>query len=421
MPALKFNLRLRIALTFAVFCMFVVGALGIALFMASEEMEEALIEQIIDEEMSYVLERYAQHADFTPQTGANLASYIVRTPAEAAKLPAHLHGLGVGRHEIFRGGDEVHVAVRHIGETRFLVAYEVGLHEQREREFKLLVMLALASVVVVALALGYLLAGLLLKQITDLAERVSRLAPDGAQDALAQPGQDEEVARLARTLDDYRSRIAIMLRREQEFTANVSHELRTPLTAISTSCELLAADSTLDDKSRNRVTVIARAAERMGEQVRMLLFLARDQEAGASEAVAMAECVNDAAEVHREEMTRKALRLEIAVDKDAMLVLNRQALHLILVNLLGNAVRHTEHGFISVACNGRQLSVADSGSGIAAAQLPHLFERFYRGDAGTDGFGLGLAIVKRICDHYGWKIEVDSAPGRGTEFRITFV
>jgi hypothetical protein len=71
MPALKLNLRLRIALTFAIFCMFVVGALGIALYMASEEMEEALIEQIIDEEMSYVLERYAQHAGFIPQAGAS--------------------------------------------------------------------------------------------------------------------------------------------------------------------------------------------------------------------------------------------------------------------------------------------------------------------------------------------------------------
>lgn len=420
MPALKFNLRLRIALTFAIFCMFVVGALGIVLFMASEEMEEALIEQIIDEEMSYVLERYAQHADFIPQAGANLASYIVRTPAEAAKLPAHLRGLGIGRHEIFRGSEEVHVAVRHIGETRFLVAYEVGLHEQREREFKLLIVLALVSVAAVALALGYLLAGLLVKQITDLAAQVSRLAPDGAQNTLVQPGQDEEVAGLARALDDYRSRIAAMLQREQEFTANVSHELRTPLTAISTGCELLAADSALDDKSRSRVTVIARAAERMGEQIRMLLFLAREQEASASEAVALAECVNDAAEIHREEMTRKALRLEIAIGEDAVLVLNRQALHLVLVNLLGNAVRHTGHGFIRVAGNGRQLSVTDSGSGIATEQLPHLFERFYRGDAGSEGFGLGLAIVKRICDHYGWQIEVDSAPGRGSKFSITF-
>ncbi|MEK6592921.1 MAG: HAMP domain-containing sensor histidine kinase [Pseudomonadota bacterium] len=401
--------------------MFAVGALGIALFMASEEMEEALIEQIIDEEMSYVLERYAQHTDFNPQIGANLASYIVRTPAGESKLPPHLRGLGAGRHEIFRGAEEVHVAVRHIGETRFLVAYEVGLHEQREQEFKLLIVLALISVTGVALVLGYLLAGLLVKQITDLADRVNRLAPGATQDALTQPGQDEEVARLAHALDEYRARIAKMLRREQEFTANASHELRTPLTAISTSCELLAADPALGDKSSKRVALIARAAERMSKQIRMLLFLAREQETGAIEPVALAECVNDAAETCRDEMTRKALRLEIAVDKDVVLDFNRQALYLVLVNLIGNAVRHTEQGYIRVAYDGRQLSVADSGSGIAAEQLPHLFERFYRGDIGTDdGFGLGLAIVKRICDHYGWKIEVDSAPGRGSEFSIVF-
>lgn len=420
MPVLKLNLRLRIALTFAIFCMFVVGAMGIALFMASEEMEEALIEQIIDEEMSYVLERYAQHSDFIPQTGANLASYIVRTPDEQSSLPPHLRNLGAGRHEVFRGTEELHVAVRQIGATRFLVAYEVGLHEQREREFKLLIVLALISVAVVALVLGYLLAGLLIRQITDLAYRVERLAPGAAQDALARPGQDEEVARLAQALDDYRTRIANMIRREQEFTANASHELRTPLTVISTSCELLAADPALGDKGRSRVTVIARAAERMSEQIRILLFLAREQEAGGIEPVALAECVNDAAESCRDELKRKNLRFEIAVSNDLILDLNRQALHLVLVNLIGNAVRHTEQGFIRVACGGRRLSVADSGSGIVAEQMPHLFERYFRGDAGTDRFGLGLAIVKRICDHYGWQIDVKSTPGSGSEFSVTF-
>jgi signal transduction histidine kinase len=420
MPVLKLNLRLRVALTFAIFCMFVVGAMGIALFMASEEMEEALIEQIIDEEMSYVLERYAQHSDFIPQIGANLASYIVRTPAEQASLPSHLRKLGTGRHEVFRGTEEVHVAVRQIGATRFLVAYEVGLHEQREREFKLLIVLALISVAVVTLVLGYFLAGLLVKQITDLANRVNRLTPGTAQDALAQPGQDEEVARLAHALDDYRTRIANMIRREQEFTANASHELRTPLTAISTSCELLAAEPALSDKDRSRVAVIARAAQRMGEQIHMLLYLAREQETGAVEPVALAESVNDAAESCRDEMGRKNLRFEIAVNQNVVLDLNRQALHLVLVNLIGNAVRHTEQGFIRVACGGRRLSVADSGSGIVAGKIPHLFERFYRGDDGTDGFGLGLAIVKRICDHHGWHIEVESTPGQGSTFSVVF-
>ena len=266
-----------------------------------------------------------------------------------------------------------------------------------------------------------LLAGLLVREVADLAEKVRNLAPGNVQGVtLTQPGMDEEVAQLAHALDDYQSRIRRMLQREQEFTANVSHEMRTPITTILTSCELLATEPNMSEKVRTRIGMIEAAATRMGEQLQALLFLAREQALGVTEPVAIAECVYDAAEPLRPEIARKHLDFEVAVEPEAVLTLNRQALHTALVNLLRNAVQYTAHGSVRVKFSGRQLTISDSGIGIEPSYLPFLFERFFRGSTQGEGLGIGLAIVKRICDHYGWRIEVDSTPGHGATFHITF-
>ena len=421
MPGFKRGLRLRVALAFAVFCIVVVGTLGISLYIASDDIEEAHIEQIIETEMDYLLQRYRERTDFVPQVGSNLEKYIIHDSAEESQLPPYLQGLNYRRHKVFRGPEEVRVAVRHVDGVKFLVAYEIGLHDQRQQELRLLIVLSLLSVVGVALVVGYLLAGLLVKQVTDLAERVRHLAPGDVQGAtMIQPGQDEEVAQLAHALDDYQNRITRMLWREQEFTANVSHELRTPITTILTSCELLVTEPNLSERARIRIGMIEAAATRMGEQLQALLFLAREQALGIMEPVALAECVYDAVEPVCTEIYRKRLIFEVAVEPKAVLTLNRQALHTALVNLLRNAVQYTERGFIRVKFSQNRISISDSGIGIEPFYLPLLYERFFRGSTQGEGLGIGLAIVKRICDHYGWIIEVDSTPGKGATFHITF-
>lgn len=421
MPGLKRGLRLRVALAFAIFCIVVVGTLGISLYIASDDIEEAHIEQIMQTEMDYLLQRYRDSHNFIPQVGSHLEKYIIHDPSEESKLPPYLQGLNYRRHRVFRGPEEIRVAVRHVDGVKFLVAYEVGLHDQRQQELRLLIVLSLLSVVGVALVVGYLLAGVLVKQVTDLAERVRHLAPgDGQGATMIQPGQDEEVAQLAHALDDYQNRITRMLRREQEFTANVSHELRTPITTILTSCELLATERNISERARVRIGMIEAAATRMGEQLQALLFLAREQALGIMEPVALAECVYDAVEPVCSEIYRKRLNFEVAIEPKAVLTLNRQALHTALVNLLRNAVQYTERGFIRVNFSHSRLSISDSGIGIEPFYLPLLYERFFRGSTQGEGLGIGLAIVKRICDHYGWIIDVESTPGKGATFHITF-
>jgi signal transduction histidine kinase len=416
---LKLDLRQRIALAFALACTAVVAALGLTLRTASEEMEEALVYQIVSEEVDHLIDRYRKSPDYLPAPGPNLQYYIVRSGGDGAGVPPEFLALGPGNHEIGSGSNERHVAVRHVDNVRFIVTYDSGQHEEREAAFGNLLLLSLATVILVAIALGYWLGGVLTRQLTDLAQRVSRLAPDEPHDLLAHPGQDAEIGALARTLDEYHARIMAMVEREQEFTANASHELRTPLTAIRTSCELLLGEP-LPDKARARVSAIDAAARRMGDQVQALLFLAREQPPGAAESVDLTECVDEAAAALHDEMAAGHVAFENRVAAGTVLKLDPPALHTVLANLLRNAVQHTERGFIRVSYGEHRLTVADSGTGIEARDLPRLFDRFYRGANRVQGLGLGLAIVKRICDWYGWRIDVDSAPGRGSAFTIAF-
>ncbi|WP_394808509.1 sensor histidine kinase [Nitrosomonas sp.] len=418
---IEHSLRYRVAVALATFSIFTVGTLCIILYFVSDNIEEDHIEQVIEMEMDHLVYRYQKHSDFISQVGSHLKTYVIHDIDDELQIPAYLRGLNADYHRIYYGIEDFHVLVRVVDEVKFLVAYRIALHQQRLSKLRLLILLSWVVVVAIAFAVGYLLARMLVKQVTDLAERVNLLAPGDIQvGLLTQPGMDEEVAQLARALDDYQDRIKRMLQREQEFTANISHELRTPITTILTSCELLVAAPDIPIKAYQRIKMIEAAATRMGEQIQALLFLAREQALGVIETVAVAECVYDAADPLMVEISRKKLALEVLIAPDVVLTVNRQALHTVLMNLIRNAVQYTQVGYIRVGFDHQRLSISDSGIGIEPAYLPLLYERFFRGSTQGQGLGIGLAIVKRICDHYGWLIEVDSTPGQGTTFHIVF-
>lgn len=415
------SLRYRVAVALATFSIFTVGTLCIILYFVSDNIEEDHIEQVIEMEMDHLVYRYQKHSDFISQVGSHLKTYVIHDIDDELQIPAYLRGLNAGYHRIYYGLEDFHVLVRTVDAVKFLVAYRIALHQQRLSKLRLLILLSWIVVVAIAFVVGYLLARILVKQVTDLAERVNLLAPGDIQDGLlTQPGMDEEVAQLARALDDYQKRIKRMLQREQEFTANISHELRTPITTILTSCELLVATSDIPIKAYQRIKMIEAAATRMGEQIQALLFLAREQALGVIETVAVAECVYDAADPLMAEISRKKLTFEVLIEPDVVLTVNRQALHTVLMNLIRNAVQYTPRGCIRVGFDHQRLSISDSGIGIEPAFLPLLYERFFRGSTQGQGLGIGLAIVKRICNHYGWLIEVNSTPGQGTTFHIVF-
>jgi signal transduction histidine kinase len=215
-----------------------------------------------------------------------------------------------------------------------------------------------------------------------------------------------------------------LLERERRFVQDASHELRTPITVALGHAELIqrvAKDPTLTEDA----AVIADELMRLRRLANRLLLLAgaEDPEFLHLEPVDVETIVVDA--VRRWTATRR--RWLLGSTEEATVTADADRLEVALDALIENAVNHTrESDTIEVAIRRRGaralISVRDTGVGIPAADLDHIFDRFARADPGrsrhTGGFGLGLSIVKAIVDAHGGEVHVASAVGVGTTFEI---
>jgi signal transduction histidine kinase/HAMP domain-containing protein len=211
---------------------------------------------------------------------------------------------------------------------------------------------------------------------------------------------------------------------EREFVTNAAHELRTPLTTIIGAVEVLQTGAKDDEAERDRFLAhIAREAERLARLARALLTLARahaGQERPRAELVEIGVLLNDVAEDVRPH-EGVALQVEAPAVLDAFV--NRDLLEQAVRNLAENAAKHTRDGRIVLRAyevgQNLRVEVEDTGVGMSAETQRHVFDRFYRGqDRDAEGFGLGLAIVRQAVRTLDGRIELDSAPGKGTLVRI---
>jgi signal transduction histidine kinase len=413
------SLRWRVAAGVALFTILVVTVHASILFVATQNQEKRFIEHYVAHEMQEVVETYGRNPNFKPSQVFEFRIFILPSGTSWTSLPQYLRPLGIGVHHVH--GDDVdwHVQVLDNDGVRFIVAYDVHFHDVRLHEFAALLVLSVATAALVSLWLGYWLAGMLTRPVSALAQRVSSLK-QGPPLPLAKSFGDEEVQSLAAAFDGYVSRLNETLLREREFTANVSHELRSPLQALRTACELLVQDPALSGASRDRVLRTQRVVERMAAIVQALLFLARVEERADVEDIGLRDCVDEVVEPLRERIAGKAISLDVDIEPRARVRANRTALYMVLANLVRNAIDYTDAGRVRVQQRGERVVVEDSGCGIPEAELPKIFDRFYRANKGADGFGVGLAIVKQLCDRYGWELAVQSTAGTGTRITLDF-
>jgi two-component system OmpR family sensor kinase len=245
----------------------------------------------------------------------------------------------------------------------------------------------------------------------------------------------DEIGRLATTINGLLARLEAAFARREEalsrqrrFAADASHELRTPLTSISGYAQMLEEWGLRDpETAREGVEAILQESERMQRLVEGLLALARGDEGAPLEikhhdlAAVAEEAARTARTAAGEKITVRYLPAKQPVDAPFDRTRIRQAASI----LLDNAVKYTpEGGKVTVAVretNGwAELEVSDTGMGIPEDQLPLIFERFYRADKAraSSGAGLGLAIARQIAEAHGGRIEVESAPGEGSTFRL---
>jgi len=261
----------------------------------------------------------------------------------------------------------------------------------------------------------------------------------GAYDFLPKPFTPEEFRGMIRRGLDRRRLVveAATLRREREalrenFAAIVSHELRSPLSAVQQNLFVLRSElrGVVSDDQQRRL-------ERMGARIKDLLELVNRWLRGFTvdfsslreglRPVAVAVPVEKSVESAQPEAVRKAIDITTEVDPAALVLGDEGTLAEALLNIIGNAVKYSREGGkvrVSAVREGEKVvvSVADTGVGIPQADLPHIFDDFYRGKAsegGTGGAGIGLGITRRIVEAHGGTISAKSEPGMGSTFTIT--
>jgi heavy metal sensor kinase len=264
-----------------------------------------------------------------------------------------------------------------------------------------------------------------LTTMTNIATQITR-ADDLSRRIPIENYRNDEVGRLVLAFNKTLERLEKLFGSQQRFMADVSHELRTPLTVIKGNIGLIRKYGA-DEES---LTGIESEVDRLSRLVGDLLLL-NQAEAGVMPldfvkvdlGTVLLEVIHQMTVLAGDRVNLKLTSIDQAIING-----DQDRIKQVFLNLISNAITYTPKGgevTVSLEKEGDKalFTVKDNGAGISAEDLPHIFERFYRGDksrthTATSGFGLGLSIAKWITQKHGGKIEVESTVGQGTTFRV---
>lgn len=286
-----------------------------------------------------------------------------------------------------------------------------------------------AAVLALGLAGGWWLASRAIRPIDDISATALKIAGGDLSQRINASDTDSELGRLAAVLNSTFARLEAAFAHQVRFTSDASHELRTPVSVILSQTQTALSRERAPNEYRDTIAACQRAAQRMRQLIESLLELARLDagEAGMKrQAFDLARVTAEAVDLVRPLAAEQGVAIhcdlpsvECQGDPDRIAQ--------VATNLLSNAIHfNRQHGEVRISArsdNGAAvLTVTDTGAGIPADDLPHIFERFYRVDKSRSRVqgrtGLGLAISKAIVAAHSGVIEVTSQPGAGTTFTV---
>jgi signal transduction histidine kinase len=254
--------------------------------------------------------------------------------------------------------------------------------------------------------------------------------PQDLSQRITVPQTGDELQRLAGTLNQMLQRIESAVARITQFTADASHELRTPVALIRTRAEVTLAKPRSSDQYRDALNEVLAESERTTTLIENLMTLARADTGSDTlnfDRTNMSEIASEVCSQAQTLTEGKQLHWSATIPETAIWVRgDTNALRRLLLILVDNAVKYTPPaGSVSLAlqCNGThaEIRVRDTGIGISADDLPHIFDRFYRADKARSrelgGTGLGLSIGRWIANAHGGEISVESSTG-GSVFLV---
>jgi two-component system sensor histidine kinase MprB len=375
-----------------------------------------------------------------PYVQAVLADGTVVPRLGALGLPVNAHVLAVAAGNSHPYTTDVHVGNSHLREYAFRIpgqfngqtiavqlARPLSSVDNVLHKLRVILLVLILGGIALAAALGRLAARRVLAPLAEVADTAQHISETEDLSARIKVHADDEVGQLAirfnamlERLEASRAELDESARAQRQLIADASHELRTPVTSLRTNIELLLEHDQLDPEERRRMlSDVVGQTEELSALVGDLIELARgDLPADAAEDVRLDQVVAES--VRRAERNFPEVRFEARV-APAMIDGMPDRLGRAVNNLLDNAARHSPPGGrVEVVLDETGIRVRDHGPGVDEADLPYVFDRFYRGvgSRGRQGSGLGLAIVRQVAQQHGGSVTVVNAADGGAVFTL---
>ena len=448
------SIRWRLTLWYGAAMAVVLAVFSTAIWLLTVRSQSARIDFELDEEMNeivYELTTLFQRDDLLKELRAEFGAHatfdfdIARADGSALFLSDRLQQQRL--HDETAGPTSATSDVRMLpglGELRvlrrslespngpLLVHVAIPLTPLREAQQSLLRTMASVGplMLFVAMAGGYWLARRALAPIEQITATAQRITAERLDQRLDVPPVRDELSRLAQTLNEMIDRLHRSFNEMHRFTADAAHELRTPLAVLRTQLEVALRANRSPAEYREVLVSLHEETVQLCRLASQLLELSREDagiEAAPFTRVRLDKVLQESLDQVRPAAEQKSLRLNAANWPATEVIGDTHRLHRVFVNLLDNAVKNTQpdgHIRLSVSATSDSVEViiADTGCGIPAEHLPHIFDRFYRADparTSPDGSGLGLAICQSIIHAHRGRIELHSTCGQGTTVTVT--
>jgi two-component system heavy metal sensor histidine kinase CusS len=313
----------------------------------------------------------------------------------------------------------IHVGMDHGQETELLAEYRKNLA------------LVLGGALVACVVVGHRIARRGMRPIHEITETTGRIRPSNLSERVEPHPLPAELHVLADRFNEMLGRLEQSFDRLSRFSADIAHELRTPLHSLGGEVELALSRPRTPDEYRDVLASSLEDVGRLNRIVESLLFLARAENPKTQverERLDVGRELANVCEYFAAVAADAGVRLSVSAEPNVVVDLNRAVFGRAVSNVVANALDHTAAGgAVNVKAFAHaasvQVVVEDTGRGIAAEHLPHVFDRFYRVDAARasgGGVGLGLAIVRSVVELHGGAVAIASEPGRGTRVTMTF-
>jgi heavy metal sensor kinase len=459
------SLRFRLTLSYVVFFAILLSSLGILFRQALVTLLDRQTRALLEEEWAAVngylrIERRRQHYWYYDPTDLEEAAVVERlrryflladTEGSVMEASSGYRVLGVDKPE------EIRAAIRSQKEE-WKIRYDSNdepylvragiLHDDRRRQYFMAIALPLTenqrtieaftlnysvllpAMILASSLLGWFLAGRALRPLDQVSRTAQRISGSSLDVRMAPRGAGDELDRLIEAFNHMMERLTAAFEQVRQFSTDVSHELRTPLTAIRGQLEVALFTAKTPEQYREAALNALEDVERLSQIVKALLLLSRSESgqlALQKTAVDLSPLVLDV--VDQFQIPAEAARLQLTAElpQECLIQADRIQIERLISNLLSNAVKYTPAGGrvcvrLRPEDGQARLEVEDTGQGIPASDLPHIFDRFYRVQSADlspeQGLGLGLSFVAWIAKAHGGTVGVTSEPGRGSCFTV---